>query len=294
MAAGELKKGIAEYYDESGKAFEALWGDHIHHGFYDPERASPLSAADHQRAPLRTVEEALAFAGITDDPVQKRPKMIVDVGCGIGGSARYLAKRFGAQIQAITLSPIQVKRAQDLAMAEGLANQITFQLADALDQPFPDGQFDLVWSMESGEYMPDKEKFMRELVRVAAPGGTIIIVTWCHRDLSPTEENLKPEEIKLMTRICNAYYMPRWCSAADYLKIANSLSLENIKMGDWSENIAPFWPAAIRSALTWRGVTSLLRCGWKTVKGALAMPLMIEGYNKKLIKYVIITCHKPI
>lgn len=36
--------------------------------------------------------------------------------------------------------------------------QASFQVADALDQPFPDGQFDLVWSMESGEHMPDKAK----------------------------------------------------------------------------------------------------------------------------------------
>lgn len=36
--------------------------------------------------------------------------------------------------------------------------QASFQVADALNQPFPDGQFDLVWSMESGEHMPDKEK----------------------------------------------------------------------------------------------------------------------------------------
>lgn len=36
--------------------------------------------------------------------------------------------------------------------------QVSFQVADALDQPFPDGQFDLVWSMESGEHMPDKKK----------------------------------------------------------------------------------------------------------------------------------------
>lgn len=36
--------------------------------------------------------------------------------------------------------------------------QVSFQVADALNQPFPDGQFDLVWSMESGEHMPDKEK----------------------------------------------------------------------------------------------------------------------------------------
>lgn len=44
--------------------------------------------------------------------------------------------------------------------------------------PFADNSFDLVWSMESGEHMPDKTKFMGELTRVAAPGGKVIIVTW--------------------------------------------------------------------------------------------------------------------
>ena len=54
-------------------------------------------------------------------------------------------------------------------------------------QPLPQNKFDLVWSMESGEHMPDKPTFVNELIRVAAPGGRIIIVTWCHRDLEAGE-----------------------------------------------------------------------------------------------------------
>lgn len=124
-----------------------------------------------------------------DDP-EKTPKTIVDVGCGIGGSSRYLAKKYGAQCTGITLSPVQAERGNALAAAQGLSDQVptaaappltslancyngrltspslpprlteqvTLQVADALEQPFPDGQFDLVWSMESGEHMPDKRK----------------------------------------------------------------------------------------------------------------------------------------
>ena len=44
------------------------------------------------------------------------------------------------------------------AFAPGVMGQVSLQVADALEQPFPDGQFDLVWSMESGEHMPDKSK----------------------------------------------------------------------------------------------------------------------------------------
>ncbi|KAG0449929.1 hypothetical protein HPP92_027036 [Vanilla planifolia] len=91
------------------------------------------------------------------------------------------------------------------------------------------------------------------------PGGTIIIVTWCHRDLSPTEEQLKLSEINLLNNICSAYYLPNWCSARDYVNIAKSLSLEDIKTTDWSENVVPFWRAVIRSIFTWRGIISLFQ-----------------------------------
>ncbi|XP_059451648.1 gamma-tocopherol methyltransferase, chloroplastic-like [Corylus avellana] len=287
---GALKKGIAEFYDESSEMWEDIWGDHMHHGFYDPD--STVSVSDHRAAQIRMIDEALRFAGLSEDPT-KGPKSVVDVGCGIGGSSRYLARKYEAKCQGITLSPVQAQRANALAAAQGLADKASFQVADALEQPFPDGQFDLVWSMESGEHMPDKAKFVNELVRVAAPGATIIIVTWCHRDLAPSEEALQPWEKELLNKICKSYYLPAWCSTVDYVKLLESLSLQDIKTADWSPYVAPFWPAVIRSALTWKDMTSLLRSGLKSIKGALAMPLMIQGFKKDLIKFAIITCQKP-
>uniref|UniRef100_A0A0E0K420 Methyltransferase type 11 domain-containing protein n=1 Tax=Oryza punctata TaxID=4537 RepID=A0A0E0K420_ORYPU len=285
-----LKEGIAGLYDESSGVWESIWGEHMHHGYYDAGEAASMS--DHRRAQIRMIEESLAFAAVPDD-AEKKPKSVVDVGCGIGGSSRYLAKKYGAQCYGITLSPVQAERGNALAAEQGLSDKVSFQVGDALEQPFPDGQFDLVWSMESGEHMPDKQKFVSELARVAAPGARIIIVTWCHRNLEPSEESLKPDELNLLKRICDAYYLPDWCSPSDYVKIAESLFLEDIRTADWSENVAPFWPAVIKSALTWKGLTSLLRSGWKTIRGAMVMPLMIEGYKKGLIKFTVITCRKP-
>ncbi|KAJ9553667.1 hypothetical protein OSB04_017712 [Centaurea solstitialis] len=263
----QLKKGIAEFYDESSGIWENIWGEHMHHGFYDTNAVVELS--DHRSAQIRMVEEALRFASVSDDP-EKKPRSIVDVGCGIGGSSRYLARKYGAECNGITLSPVQAERAQALAAAQGLADKVSFQVADALNQPFPDGKFDLVWSMESGEHMPDKLK------------GPF-----------PTEESLRPEEEKILDKICSSFYLPAWCSTADYIKLLESLSLQDIKAADWSPNVAPFWPAVIKTALSWTGITSLLRSGWKTIRGAMAMPLMIEGFKKDLIKFSIITCRKP-
>lgn len=289
MAAAEqqqLQKGIAEFYDESSGLWENIWGDHMHHGFYDSD--STVSISDHRQAQIRMIHEALRFADFPGEP-----KNVVDVGCGIGGSSRYLASTYGATCKGITLSPVQASRANALADAQSLSDKVSFQVADALNQPFEDGQFDLVWSMESGEHMPDKSKFVSELARVAAPGGTIIIVTWCHRDLKPGEESLQPWEQDLLKRICDAFYLPAWCSTADYLKLLQSQSLQDIKAADWTEYVAPFWPAVIRTALTWKGFTSLFAAGWKTIKGAFAMPLMIQGFKKGVIKFAIITCRKP-
>jgi tocopherol O-methyltransferase len=55
--------------------------------------------------------------------------------------------------------------------------------------------------MESGEHMPDKQAFVNELVRVTAPGGRIIVVTWCHRELKPEESSLSLKEQRLLKRI---------------------------------------------------------------------------------------------
>jgi tocopherol O-methyltransferase len=138
----------------------------------------------------------------------------------------------------ITLSPYQCKRAEQVTLAAGQDEKCKFLVADALKQPFRANFFDLgepplpvllfriyfadpcftVWSMESGEHMPNKQEFVNEIARVCAPDGRIIVVTWCHRDLEAGEASLNPKEERLLNRINTAYYLPRWCSVADYRK----------------------------------------------------------------------------
>lgn len=237
------------------------------------------------------IEETLSWAGIPEEGSAK-PQTILDVGCGIGGSSRHLARKYGANVEGITLSPNQVKRATELSTSAGLSNKVKFQVADALNQPYADDQFDLVWSMESGEHMPDKQKFLSELTRVTKPGGRIIIATWCHREFVLGEKSLQPSEQELLDKICDAYYLPAWCATSKYVKLAQSLGLQNIKSADWTQHITPFWPAVIVSALSWKGLLGLASSGWTTIQGALAMGYMVQGYNSGLIKFAVITAHK--
>jgi len=289
VSAGKLRSDVAEFYDQITGTWEERRGEHLHLGFYDVP-PSPESLLDEKAAAVRMVEEALKFASISDEE-SKRPRRVVDVGCGMGGSARYLARRYGAHVEGINLSSVQVQRATALTAAQGLSDKVVFQVADALKQPFPDGQFDLVWAMESGEHMPDKEKFLQELFRIAAPGGKIIIVTVCHRDLLPGETSLQRSEQEHLDKITSQFHIPAWCSRSDYVRMMQALSLQNIKTADWSENIAPFW-ASLNKPMTWQRIMMLLKSGWKAIKIELGTHLWPKGFEQGLIKYVAITAQK--
>ena len=140
-------------------------------------------------------------------------------------ACRYIARKLGCTAEGVTLSPVQAQRANDMSARAGLASLCNYRVADALQQPFDDNSFDLVWSLESGEHMPDKRKFTGELFRVAAPGGHVAIVTWCHRNLKPGEQRLTHDEQAVLDRVNEAYYLPPWCSLADYQKLFGALGL---------------------------------------------------------------------
>jgi len=282
----ELKIGIAGFYDRSSQLWEEVWGEHMHHGYYIPENRT-----DHQQAQVDLIDEVLQWAEVGLKPATL-PTRVVDVGCGIGGSSRHISRKFGSTVKAITLSPYQTSRGNELNAEQGLSKKVNLQVADALEMPFEDNSFDLAWSLESGEHMPDKEKFVNELFRVVEPGGRIVVVTWVHRDLEEGEESLTRKEKRILSMINRAYYLPPWCSTNDYVKLFEKNGAENIKIEDWSYIIAPFWKAVIKSSLNVKSVWGLLKSGFSTQRGAYAMLLMLYGFQKGTIKFGLITATK--
>jgi tocopherol O-methyltransferase len=291
----QLKQGIGEFYDESSGIWEDVWGEHMHHGYYrEKEKAATFER--HVEAQDDMIEKALELCGA--DAVQARCRKagtrmrVVDIGCGIGGSSRYIARKYDADVIGLTLSPKQAARGNELS--QGL--NVTLQCGDATATSFADGSFDLVWSLESGEHMPDKSKFVEEMTRLCAPQGAVSCVTWCHRDLEKGAA-LGRVERAVLGLINYCYYLPQWCSGADYRFLFSKqpgFSSKAMVVEDWTRNIAPFWPAVFRSALRLKSLRGLARTGVRTARGAVAILLMIVGYRLGTVKFVAVAANKGV
>ncbi len=275
-----LQQQIQQFYDASSGLWEQIWGEHMHHGYYG---ADGTQAKERRQAQIDLIEELLSWGHVT------QASQILDVGCGIGGSSLYLAEKFQAQATGITLSPVQANRAIERAKAAGLGDRTQFQVADALAMPFPDASFDFVWSLESGEHMPNKTKFLQECYRVLKPGGTFLMATWCHR---PTPPALTPDEQQHLEKIYRVYCLPHVISLPEYEAIARDLGLQEIQTADWSAAVAPFWSVVIDSAFTPAAIVGLLRSGWTTIQAALSLNLMSGGYQRGLVKFGLLSGRK--
>ncbi len=100
---------------------------------------------------------------------------VLDVGCGIGGPSRFLASAFGCQVTGLDLTAEFVRVAEMLARRTGLASKVTYRQGDALDLPFADASFDLVWSQNAAMNIGDRDRLYAEMRRVLKPTGRLAI-----------------------------------------------------------------------------------------------------------------------
>ena len=280
--SNNLYQDIREFYDASSGLWEEIWGEHMHHGYYGKNGNYKL---DRRQAQIELIEELLVWAGYNQN---NAPANIIDVGCGIGGSTLHLAQKFGCQATGITLSPVQASRAKERAKEAGLTDSVRFEVANALAMPFEDNTFDLVWSLESGEHMPDKNKFLAECYRVLKPGGKIILATWCHRETNSLAGELTVDEIAHLKEIYRVYCLPYVIALSEYRAIASECGFQELNSDDWSIAVAPFWNVVIDSAITPQAIAGLFRAGWQTIQGALSLNLMSRGYDRGLIRFGLI------
>ncbi|WP_291847967.1 methyltransferase domain-containing protein [Bradyrhizobium sp.] len=98
-------------------------------------------------------------------------KHILDVGCGLGGPARFVASRYRCRVDGIDLTPEYVETGQEICKWVGLADRISLHLGSALSMPFADGTFDGAYMLHVGMNIEDKAGLCLEVGRVLRPGS---------------------------------------------------------------------------------------------------------------------------
>jgi ubiquinone/menaquinone biosynthesis C-methylase UbiE len=156
---------ITALYDPFGDLSARLLGDNIHLGYW----TGPDDDSSIQQATDRLTDIMIERLGVEPD------QRVLDVGCGNGRPAMQLAQAKRVEVVGITNSAHHLELAA--ARAEGVVERVVFQLADAMELPFPERFFDAALAIESIPLMPDRLRALQEIARVLRPGGRLAIAT---------------------------------------------------------------------------------------------------------------------
>lgn len=116
---------------------------------------------------LKTTDELIALCYI-DSSCE-----VLDVGCGVGVTPCYLAKKIGCTVVGVDILDGMIEWSKKQAERQGVTNRTTFRVADAQELPFEDNRFDAVITESVTSLMKDQPKALQEYVRVTKPGGHV-------------------------------------------------------------------------------------------------------------------------
>ncbi len=190
MDAYNDKAKVRHHYDVVSPYYQALWGAHLHHGYWI--RGDETK----EQAQTQLVEHLARAANILPGA------RLADIGCGFGGSSIQLAKTHAVRPVGITISPVQAKMAAEAAQVAGVAAPFLVMDAEALG--FARESFDVVWSLESISHYQHKPEFFASAAALVRPGGVFAILDWFRKpglDRADYEKSLRPIERGMMVSL---------------------------------------------------------------------------------------------
>ena len=265
---------VRRHYDRLSLLYRLFWGEHLHHGYWTGNESNA-------RAQIQLMEQLAERAAIPPGAA------VLDIGCCVGGSARWLAQRFGCHVTGMTISPVQVRMAASRAKRLGLSRQTRFEVQDANRWKPEAEDFDVVWIMESSEHFPDKKNFFERCAVALKPGGTLAVCAWLRRD-GP----MPPGEQKLVATIAEAMMSASLDSLSTYSEWMRDAGLTVMAAEDITLHVEPTWAHCARIGKN-PAVKFLVRfTGGPTRRFVKAFPLMQEAYSSGAMAFGLFVAKK--
>ncbi|OGG06152.1 hypothetical protein A2872_04250 [Candidatus Gottesmanbacteria bacterium RIFCSPHIGHO2_01_FULL_42_12] len=253
-----LHNTIINYYDLSEPDYKLVLGLKknmaMHYGYWDKSVHS-LSGA------LAKENDVLA----TKAKITKN-SLVLDAGCGVGGSAIYLAKKYGCKVIGITLSSAQVSTAKKNATKAGVAEKVKFYPMDYLKTTFKNKSFDVVWAIESVCHAEDKKAFIKEAHRLLKINGRLVVA-----DGFFTKNSYTLKEDRLLRTWLNGWGVETLATVSDFSRDLKAYDFKNITFTNIDRNIFP--------SSVWLYVWSLLGLTGGKLLGLIGFRNKIQSGN---------------
>ena len=257
---------VRRHYDSLAFIYHTLWGDHIHHGlFVDGDRPA--------RAQLRMVEHCVSLLGTFG-------RDVLDVGCGHGGTAVYLATRCGCQVLGITISEKQAHLARENATEAGVGSRVGILVADAEKFAYPEARFDVVWTMESSEHFANKGTYFQNASRTLRPGGRLLLSTWTG--------SMRSTQVREVARrfLCPQLWTSEQCESS-----ITAAGLKVRTAEDLSRSVMRTWEICSQRAQAAKMAVQLLPAAAREFVAGIEV--ILETYRRGELGYAVITAEKP-
>lgn len=276
---------IVRYYEQCQIDYEIVW--HLdskmcmHYGYWD-------ETTGNLRAALVNMNSKVAdFANMQPGA------LVLDAGCGVGGSSIFLANKFGASTVGITLSSKQVETCIRNAEKHAVDHLCTFQRQNYLHTNFPDNSFDVVWAIESVCYSFDKLDFLNEAFRILRPGGKLIVA-----DFFETDYNERVTDTTALQKMANTWSIKKFAGVNEFWTKMKLAGFEHCRKKDVTGNVIKsikrlyysFFPGiVITNVAQTMGFRNHVQTAntWSTY-------YQYKAYKKQLWKYMFYYGEKPI
>jgi tocopherol O-methyltransferase len=269
------RASIQSHYDRCSYLYERLWGEHLHHGYWDD--GEPVD-----KAQVRLIEELARAAALAPG------SEVLDAGCGLGGSSRWLARELRCRVVGVTLSPVQAKRAQRKSRRAGLEERVSIRQADLETLAWPIESLDAVWSIECTEHLHDKPGFFRKAASWLRPGGKVALCAW-----TGAENPTPAQRQEFLEPICRGFLCPSLGSAAEYRQWLEAGGLEVIREADLTSRVARTWEICLeRTRKPWVRAAAFL-LGGETRRFLGSFPLILGAYRAHALHYTLLVARKP-
>ena len=253
---------VIEYFNQTHNDYRRLWGIDrhlgLHCGFYDESHKRHDTAVTNMNRVLATTARI--------SPGDR----VLDAGCGIGGSAIWLADNInGTRVAGVNINEMQVAIANQNARQHDVESRVQFQVADMSQTGFADESFDVVWALEAMCYCEDKQVFLEEAYRLLKPGGRLVIA-----DGFLTRDELSKTERTIVEKWCRGWAIPNVLSIRQIQQHLKETGFRTVQFRDITRAVTPssrriyvgsllFYPlgkllhwAGLRSEIQNRGIAS--------------------------------------